>query len=54
MGLAMKLGQLFENKSGAAPQQQASSGAIEVAFNEIQKNISAGTRPSAYYSLLSC
>jgi putative sterol carrier protein len=54
MGLAMKLGQLFENRSGAAPQQQASSGAIEVAFNEIQKNISAGTRPSAYYSLLSC
>jgi hypothetical protein len=49
MGLAMKLGQLFESKSGgAAPQQQASSGAIEVAFNEIQKNISAGTRPSTH------
>jgi predicted lipid carrier protein YhbT len=43
MGLAMKLGQLFESKSGgdAPQQQQAASSAVEVAFNEIQKNISA-------------
>ena len=55
MGLAMKLGQLFESKSGgAAPQQQASNGAIEVAFNEIQKNISAGTRPSTHSLLSGC
>jgi putative sterol carrier protein len=44
MGLAMKLGQLFENKSGAAATPQAPSaggGAVELAFKEIQKNIAA-------------
>jgi putative sterol carrier protein len=48
MGLAMKLGQLFENKSaagsGGAPQQTTGGGnhsAVEIAFKEIEKNIAA-------------
>jgi len=41
MGLAMKLGQLFESKSGAAPSQQQATSAVETAFSEIKKNISA-------------